>query len=144
MRKIFLLMAIAGLMYAVNSCESTAWNELTPDVSTFVQRYFPSADVASFNTLSTGSVVQIRNGATITFNSDNVWTDVNGNGNVLPTMFITDELPEALVDYLEESEAVTKVFRVTRDADICTVELHDTSVEYNYNTDKVTYPSARD
>lgn len=144
MRKIFLLMAIAGLMVAVGACESTAWNELPADISTFVQRYFPSADVASYNTLSSGSVVQIRNGATITFNSNNAWTDVNGNGNVLPAMFITDELPESLVDYLEESEAISKVYRVTRDATICTVELHDTSVQYNYNTDKVTYPSAHD
>ena len=72
----FALMAIIIMMAA---CNNDAWDELPRPIASFISEYFPFGEVESYRTGDNGSVVQIKNGATLMFDTSYEWTDINGN-----------------------------------------------------------------
>ena len=78
------LLVIVALMGA---CGNNAWDELPSDVANFVNMYF-NGEVQSYTETDTGSVVKLRNSATLTFDSNGQWTGVDGNGVPLPQQFL--------------------------------------------------------
>lgn len=129
------------IILMMGGCGNNVWDELPQKIVFFVSEYFPAGEVESYKTNDSGSVVKIKNGATLTFNSDYEWTDVNGNGEILPQQFLFDKLPSTLYNYLESIEAVDQVYRVRHYNSIYEVKLHDSELEYDEATGTISYPS---
>lgn len=130
-----------GLIILMGACNDNAWDELPKPMMEFITKYFPQGEVATYVTDAAGNhIATIRNGSTITFNDDYVWVDVNGNGSVLPEMFIYDELPTPLYRYLQEMEQTDAVYRVQRTADTIRVELLNTYITYDETNGSISYP----
>ncbi len=76
--------------------------------------------------------MNIKNGATLTFDSENNWINISGNGVTLPEMLLYDQLPGPLYTYLEEIEEVGGVFAAGRTNEEYTLNLLDSEVTYNF------------
>ncbi len=141
-RNTLCLVALFALILMMGACNSNAWDDLPSPIASFVNEYFPFGEVESYTETKTGSVVQIKKGATLTFNKDYDWTDINGNGQTLPQNFLYDKLPPVLYDYIESIEHVGDVYRVSRSGDTISVEFNDSEIEYDETTQTVVYPGA--
>ncbi|MCM1292662.1 MAG: hypothetical protein NC111_05650 [Bacteroides sp.] len=133
----FLLMLVIVMMGACG--EGSAYDELPSPIAKFVSEYFPFGEVTGYNTSRNGSsVVTIRHGATLTFDSVYEWIDVNGNGATLPPQFLYDQLPPTLYDYILSLEDVNDVYRCQRDSTKITVELLENTLYYDLATQTIT------
>lgn len=139
---LYTLLIVFASLFAAVSCDNDVWNDLPSPIANFFTTYFPDGEVNSYTKGESTSVVSVRNGVTVTFNSDNVWIDVNGNGSTLPPVFLYDQLPAPLYNYLQEMEAMNGVYRVDRNATRYKVELHNSYVEYTIATGEIYYPTA--
>lgn len=136
---------LSVLIIMMGACNDSVWSELPAPISQFITKYFPQSDVASYNVDGAGNcTATIKNGATLTFNGDYAWIDVNGNGSPLPSMFIYDELPPILYNYVDEMEQTDAVYRVTRTDQTERVDFLNTYVIYEIATGKITYPSVEE
>ena len=139
---IYTLIIFFATVFAVASCDNDVWDELPSPVADFFTTYFPGQEVSSYSESSSGSVVTVKNGVSVTFDSGNSWVVVNGNGSTLPDIFVYDQLPEPLYRYLQEMEATGSVYKVSRGGGKYTVELLDSYIDYNIATGKIYYPEA--
>lgn len=130
------------IIILMGACNSDTWDELPSAISQFVSEYFPFGELSGYSSKGGVEVVQIKKGATLTFNSDYDWTDVNGNGVVLPQNFLYDELPQRLYNYIESIEVQNSVYRVRRTPDLITVDLLDSQLTYDQHSGDITYPPA--
>lgn len=136
--------ALGIIIILMGACNNDAWDELPTQLVRFISEYFPAGELESYTDNGHGvEVVQIKHGATLTFDSDFEWTDVNGNGVVLPQQFLYDCLPQTLYRYIESIEMQYSVYRVTRTPDLITVDFLDTLLTYDQNTGEITYPAGR-
>lgn len=125
--------------------EGNTYDELPSPIAKFVTQYFPFGEVNGYTVEENGSsIVQIRNGATLTFDSEYDWTDINGNGQTLPPTFLYDQLPPTVYDYIENAEFLNNVYRVTKNATGLRVEFHDTYIDYDDATGTITYPEGEE
>ena len=136
--------ALALVILLMGACNSDAWDELPSAISSFVSEYFPFGELQSYSENGGVEVVQIKKGATLTFDKNYEWTDVNGNGVVLPQQLLYDKLPGKLYEYIESLEAQNSVYRVVRTSTLITVTLLDSQLTYNQDTGDITYPSVTD
>ena len=136
--------ALALVILLMGACNSDAWDELPSAISSFVSEHFPFGELQSYSENGGVEVVQIKKGATLTFDKNYEWTDVNGNGVVLPQQFLYDKLPGKLYEYIESLEAQNSVYRVVRTSTLITVTLLDSQLTYNQDTGDITYPSVTD
>lgn len=134
--------ALCVVILLMGACNSDTWDDLPSAISRFVSEYFPFGELSSYTENNGVEVVQIKKGATLTFDSDYEWTDVNGNGSVLPQQFLYDQLPSTLYRYIESIEGQYSVYRVVRTPRQITVTLFDSELIYNQNTGEVSYPDA--
>ena len=135
----FALMAIIIMMAA---CNNDAWDELPRPIASFISEYFPFGEVESYRTGDNGSVVQIKNGATLMFDTSYERTDINGNGVPLPQNFLYDKLPDILYRYVESIEMTGSVYRVINESYRIILDFHDSQIEYDKRTRTITYPAA--
>lgn len=136
-----LLFFVFALVAAVSGCSSDASDELPSAISKFVTQYFPEMGVKSYQTLSDGSsVVVVSGGPTLTFNAENRWTEIEGNGSTLPEVLMYNELPPELYDYLQSTEQQKGVYDMKRDKHYYKLTMLDTVLTYDIATGKVTYP----
>ena len=133
---VVLVLAITGF----SSCSSSPWDDMPSAVSMFIDKYFNEGKVAEAIDIPSGFMVTIKNGAQITFNSENEWTDINGRGETLPQMLITDQLPAKVVDYLTSMELLGGVYRLQRSWHYLLIDLSDCYFTYDDHTDSITYP----
>lgn len=143
-RNALVSIALVIVIMMMGACGNNAWDELPSTITKFVSEYFPFGEVKSYSVDDSGSTVQIKNGATLKFDNDYQWTDVNGNGWLLPVQFLYDQLPQTLYEYLESIEQQGVVYRVRRTPTQITVELHDSEIQYDRTTETITYPSSED
>ncbi|MCM1484368.1 MAG: hypothetical protein NC043_08515 [Muribaculaceae bacterium] len=133
---------LLGLIILTGACHDNAWDELPEPIAQFITKYFPEGEVASYVTDGAGNhVATIKNGATLTFDKEYAWIDVNGNGSTLPPMFLFDRLPDALYRYIQEMELTDGVYRVTRSSTAERVDFLNTYVLYEFATGQISYPS---
>ncbi len=132
-------LALAILIIIMGACGDDAWDEMPTSISNFVSQYFPFGEIQSYTETADGSVVHIKNGATLTFDRNYSWVDVNGNGATLPVEFLYDCLPESLYDYVESIESLNDVYRVSRQSRIIAIELSDAKITYDEVTGTITY-----
>lgn len=136
--------ALLWLILIISACSKDAYGELPDAVAKFVSEYYPFNEVDSYNASNGHHIVRMHNGATIVFDSSFEWIDFNGNGSLLPETFLFNCLPEALYDYLLETQQTSGVFRAERNKAYVTIYLIDTYVSYDNGTHRVIYPSVRD
>ena len=129
------LLVIVALMGA---CGNNAWDELRSDVANFVNMYF-NGEVQSYTETDTGSVVKLRNSATLTFDSNGQWTGVDGNGVPLPQQFLFDRLPAPLYRYIESVEQTLDVMKVQRTTEGYRVWFADSAINYDNVTETISY-----
>lgn len=139
----FTALALFAVIILMGACNDNAWDDVASPMQQFISKYFPFGEVKSCVEQPNGNqVVTIDNGATIVFDSEYVWISVDGNGVVLPSMFIYDEFPSALYQYLKETEQTEQVYSVSRTTSVYTVKLLNSTINYDVTTEEVTYPSA--
>lgn len=138
--KIFLI----GVFMAFFACSDSLWDGLPEPVSNFITQYFPGQAVESegWNDDSTVYTVKLRGSDMITFDKVLSWRSVNGRGATVPQMFLFDELPPALYEYLQAMESLKDVYRVERTNSSITIELLDSAVIYNLKSGKITVPDS--
>ena len=100
------LLVIVALMGA---CGNNAWDELPSDVANFVNMYF-NGEVQSYTETDTGSVVKLRNSATLTFDS-----------------------------YIESVEQTLDVMKVQRTTEGYRVWFADSAINYDNVTETISY-----
>lgn len=126
------------------SCGEGELNELPTTVQSFVAQYFPGVVVSDYSTDKDGDIhVALRNDATLVFDSDGDWIEVDGNGSPLPADLVLDRLPAPLYDYLESIEEVGNVYSIKKETSSIVVGLLDTTLTYDTLTQTVVYPPAK-
>ncbi len=138
--------AILAIIFLTGACTSSSpeADDMPASVTSFITTYFPSSAIESASSTSGGGwLVTIKDGAQLTFDASDDWTDINGRGETLPQMLLTDQLPSKVTDYLTEMELLDGVYRLTRSWHELKVELQDSYFTYNSQTGDLTYPSLR-
>lgn len=138
-----LFIALLIVMIVMGACHDNEWDSVPTLAQRFITQYFPQGEVSSSQTQKDGTVVvQIKNGATLWFDSQGAWIKINGNGVPLPEILLYDQLPSSLYNFLQETEQTSDIYALTRTYDEIRVELHDTYVVYNIDKGTVNYPTA--
>ena len=141
MKKIFLYLLIALLIATgMSSCTSSEWDSMPEKIQIFIDKYFNSTDIESYNETNGHYVVVIRNGSVLTFDSNYSWISIDGRGGVLPQLLISDQLPEKLYNFLLNMEETNQVYELEKSAAKIKVKLRDSYVEYDISTQTITYP----
>lgn len=139
---IYVFIAIALVM--AGGCSSNVWDEIPDNITSFLSEYFPGQGVAGYSdTPDDGCRIEMRNGATITFDVNGNWATIDGNGNTLPEVLVYDQLPPALFQHLEEMEQTTDVYKLSRTSSTYIVTLRDTYITYDVDSATITYPAAK-
>ncbi len=137
-----ILSTIFWAVLLLAACSDTVWDQLPSSVSDFVTEYYPGADIKAYTTDADGNqTVTIKDGASVTFDSDNQWTEINGNGSPLPEVLVNDQLPATLYNYLQELIAENSVYKISRTSREYTVTLADSIIDYDVATGKISYAS---
>ncbi len=140
-----LLFMVLGIFVVFGACSSDASEEMPSAVSKFTTQYFPGLGVKSFQELKDGGcMVQLSGGPTITFDGDDMWKEIDGNGSVLPQVLMYDQLPTDLYEYLQATEQQSNVYEMKRDKHYYKLTMLDTVITYDRATGKITYPGAKD
>ena len=135
------LLSLLGLLIVMGACSNDAYDELPGSISSFIAQYFPGLKVKSYAELSNHSqVVQLSGGPTLKFDADNQWTDIDGNGAMLPQVLMYDQLPTQLYYYLQSTEQQNDVAAVKRDRYYYKLTMADTVITYDISTGDITYP----
>jgi len=132
--------ALAVVIFLMGACNSDTWDELPTPIANFISQYFPFGELQSYSEGDEVVIVKIKKGATLTFGTNYEWTDVNGNGSLLPQQFIYDDLPATLYRYIEGLELQNSVYRVTRTPELITVDFLDSKIIYDQHSGTITYP----
>lgn len=129
------------LVLTMSGCSDSQWSNLPDKVSEFITHYYPNEDVSSegWNDSTTFSV-KMSGGEIITFDKSLNWEEVNGLGGLVPQVFLFDELPPALYEYLQETESLSNVYSVDRNSHEYIVELLNSSVIYDIDSGAITVP----
>lgn len=138
-RNLYIHISIWMLAATVTSCSNdTAETSALPgEIATFVSRYFPEIGVQAYSFNNGVYSVQLHNSALLQFNASMKWTDVDGRGNVLPEIFLFDEMPSPLYEYLETTDNLNGVYNVSRNNLIYTLTLTDSYLTYDIATGEV-------
>ncbi len=137
---------IVSLLCALllGSCSTDALDSTPTAVSEFITEYFPNTRVKSYTPLADGShKAVLDNSATIVFDKENRWIDIDGEGSTLPDVLMYDQLPPELYSYLQGTAMQRDVYAVTRDRFYYKLTMLDTVITYNISTGAITYPSVR-
>ncbi len=128
----------------VGACsDDDAWDELPSAISNFISEYFPGVGVSSYDEVGESYRVQVRNSATLVFDKDYHWTEIDGNGVPLPEVLMYDQLPPALYNYLQGLEQQAEVYGVKRGKDSYMLTMHDTVITFDAGTGKISYPEPK-
>ncbi|WP_289856891.1 hypothetical protein [uncultured Muribaculum sp.] len=111
------------------ACSHSLWDDLPQPISMFITTYYPNSSISSFDETDNGYKVVVKSGPTMYFDSDYKWTEVNGNGVPLPSIFIYNELPR-IYDFLLERDEAAGVFKVENNPRSVILTLADRAWEY--------------
>lgn len=123
------LISIVGLFMLI-ACSSSLWDDLPEPIAIFISTYYPMSGISEYNEHNGIYYVTIKNGATMTFDSNYTWLEINGNGVVLPQLFIQDALEPKLVQYLMELELTDEVYAAKNDPREVILDMLDYKIRY--------------
>jgi len=132
-----LLLPVIGLFAA---CHNDSEYDLLPQgASAFITQYWPDPYIESVTKPEKDETkVVVKNGPTITFNADNEWIEIDGNGMPLPQVLLFDLLPTPLYQYIESGEYLNQVFEIERDARRYEVDILNGDITYDIATTQIT------
>ena len=145
--RIFHWLASIALIFSVGSCATSSSEESWGDaktgayISKFMSDYFPARAYTTAELSPESCIIRVKNGPSVTFNPAGKWTSVVGYGATLPQIFLFDQLPPDLYEYIQGLDAVDKVYSVVVDSGQYSVIMLDTSVVYDGATGAITQPS---
>lgn len=119
------------------SCSNSLWDELPDPISTFISTYYPMSGISEYNEHDGNYYVTIKNGASMIFDSNYTWIEVNGNGVTLPQIFIQDALEPKLVQYLLELELTGDVYLARNDPREVILDMLDYKIRYIKETGEI-------
>lgn len=126
---IFVLTAIT---IGLSGCQSSSdWDDAPTAITEFVSRYFPEQTISSYGETGSGYHVKLNGGTAVSFNEAYNWQTVNGYGSQLPEMFLFDQLPPALYEYIQQLGETGGVYAVHRDVSTYSVSQLDMTVIYD-------------
>lgn len=129
-----LMIMVVAVISLVSCSSSVDPDNLPTPVRTFVLKYFQDQPIASWSDVTTNYQVNMKNGATLVFDSKGAWVSVNGNGSPLPQMMMRDELPAALFQYLEDNGVTADVYSMIRNAKTYKLTMRTTVITYTIAT----------
>lgn len=130
---------IALLLSITYACSSNdLYDDMPRAIQSFISQYYPNSQLENVTSTDSGYVVEVKNGATIKFGLNYKWTEVNGNGNVLPSVLLFNDFPPDLYDYLQETENTNSVYKVIRNSTTYTVELLNMTLYYDIASGEIT------
>lgn len=128
------LICIFVMTSSVSCSHNSDWDELPSPIAEFISRYFPGQGVEDYGETNDVYHVRLRNSVALSFNRIYSWITVNGYGETLPEMFLFDQLPPALYEYIQEISRLNSVYSVHRDKTSYSVNMLDNAVVYNIKT----------
>ena len=137
MKKLALIFLLTATLWSCSSNEG--YDELPAPIVTFITKYWPNPVIETYSHPSADEyVVDIKDGPKLEFDENYSWTDVDGVGMPLPQVFLFDQLPGALYEYLEAGSYTNQVFEVERNARTYELELLNIDLTYDIATGKIT------
>lgn len=135
-----ILLIFATLPWLAACDAEDGFNTPEQKIQQFVSQYYPGTPIDNESTLTDGEIqVVLKNSATILFDANGSWLSVDGNGVVLPSVLLFDQLPGKLYDYIEEMEATDGVYRIFRNSTIYTVTFLDSAIQYEIASGSISY-----
>ena len=135
---------ITGGLYTACNDEGKQFGQLPGDIQRFIALYYPEIAVSSHSFDNGIYSVTLQNSATLTFDSSYHWLTVDGRGSVLPEIFLYDEMPSELYQYLQTTSNFSNVFSAKRTANSIILRLTDSTVDYNIANKRITYITDKD
>lgn len=128
----------AVAMAMLSGCtHSDLYEDMPAEIQSFISQYYPGSALSGFTSSGSSYTVIIKDGPTISFDSDCRWTRVDGNGSTLPQVLMFNDLPPELYSYLQETENTGHVFCVSRTSKTYTVELLTDTLTYDISTGQI-------
>lgn len=122
------LLAILSVMMFI-ACSDTLWDELPSPISTFITTYYPNSGISDYQEKDGNYYVKIKNGASMTFDSEYDWTEINGNGVPIPPIFIFNEMPK-IYQYLGARELTSDLMEAKNEPRAIILTFTDFRLEY--------------
>lgn len=123
----YLTTAISILMLI--ACGDTLWDELPSPISTFITTYYPNSGISDYEEENATYYVKIKNGASLVFDSNYDWIQINGNGVPIPPIFIFNEMPK-IYQYLEARELTSDLMEAKNEPRTILLTFTDFRLEY--------------
>jgi hypothetical protein len=142
-KQILFLAPLLIFILSVGACSNSVWDEVPSPISAFISEYFPSSGVSTFNDNEDNYYVKIKNGATLIFDKEYKWLEIDGNGVPLPETLAYNQFPPALFNYLQSIEQQSDVYSVKRDKYYYRLTMENTVISYDISTGKVSYPDGK-
>ena len=134
-----MIFVVAMLSTITFSCDhSELWSDVPGQITKFINRYYPNAELQSVSHTGNTYHIRIDDGPGLTFDADYNWTDINGYGMPVPQVLLFDQLPPKLYDYLQGTQQLNAVFSISRDNNIYTLALLDSTLTFNTDTGELT------
>lgn len=131
-----------------NSCTTTSpgansWgdNGSWENITKFMSDYFPNQSYSMTDQNEDNCIIRVKGGPSVTFAPSGRWASVVGYGSTLPQMFLFDQLPPELYEYIQKIDALGDVYSVIINRGLYTVDLIDTSVVYDMSTGAISQPA---
>lgn len=133
MKKILSLLLVCTALWACSSNEE--YDNVPEPIITFITQYWPNPVIESYSHPSDGDYkMEIKDGPGLEFDADYRWTMIDGNGLELPQVFLFNELPGKLYEYLEGGEFLDQVFSIQRDSKTYELSLLNSDISYDIAT----------
>lgn len=141
------LTALTLILYS-GACATTTtgedgWGDSASEanISRFMSEYFPNRPYTMTGHSDSGVITRVSSGPSVSFDTAGHWISMVGYGATLPQMFLFDQLPPDLYEYIQGLNAVGEVYSVIVDRGLYTVDMLDTSVTYDNSTGTISQPA---
>lgn len=113
--------------------DNGGYDKMPAAIESFVARYWPdtAVDQCTQNATSGAWTIILHNGPTLTFDKGEEWTSIDGNGLPLSATLLYDQCPYGLYQHLSSMGYTSQVFSISRNDRLYTVQLLDSTLEYN-------------
>lgn len=139
MKKLYLLLILLPLTLLAASCSDPEFDNTPDQITKFTAQYWPGSSIETCVQDSRNNwYIAIKDGPSIMFSPTYSWVDIEGNGMPLPRIFLFDQLPAPLFEYLESNSMLTQVFDVKRTTEKYFVTLLNSSLTYSISTQQIT------
>ena len=132
------LMLLAATLGIAACSDNKDYDEVPEPIIMFLTKYWPNPIIENYSHPNSNTYeVDIKNGPSFVFNGDYDWTEADGEGLPLPEVFLYDQLPSTLYNYLEGGEYLNQVFEIERNARTYELSLLNINLTYDISTDSI-------